>query len=114
MRWADLYVRAGITDKGRRRIQLDRPEHMGGEGLLPKAAALYKRYLKNQAGRREALWHLGNIFRAPGARSWPPRLFVFSIRKLATGGGPAATSGERAEVRIRLGDLDGADLDIPH
>lgn len=102
----DLYVRAGQTDKAV--VEYNKiAEHLGGEGFLPKAAALYKKILKIKPDEEKALWHLGNISARQGllldARSY---FNTLADRRRARGD----VRGE-AEVRIRLGDLDGADLD---
>ncbi len=102
----DLYVRAGQTDKAVAEYNKI-AEHLGGEGFLPKAAALYKKILKIKPDEEKALWHLGNISARQGllldARSY---FNTLAERRRARGD----VRGE-AEVRIRLGDLDGADLD---
>ena len=102
----DLYVRAGQTDKAV--VEYNKiAEHLGGEGFLPKAAALYKKILKIKPDEEKALWHLGHISARQGllldARSY---FNTLADRRRARGD----VRGE-AEVRIRLGDLDGADLD---
>ncbi len=102
----DLYVRAGQTDKAV--FEYNKiAEHLGGEGFLPKAAALYKKILKIKPDEEKALWHLGNISARQGllldARSY---FNTLADRRRVRGD----VRGE-AEVRIRLGDLDGADID---
>ena len=102
----DLYFRAGQIDKAVAEYN-DIAAHLANEGFLPKAVALYKKILKIKPDEERAMWHLGNISARQGllvdARS---NFVTLAERRRARGD----ARGE-AEVRIRLGDLDGADLD---
>jgi tetratricopeptide (TPR) repeat protein len=102
----DLYFRGGQLDKAIAQWN-DIAAHLANEGFFPKAVALYKKILKIKPDEERAMWHLGNIAARQGllvdARS---NFFLLAERRRARGD----TRGE-AEVRIRLGDLDGADLD---
>lgn len=102
----DLYVRAGQVDKAIAQYN-DIAAHLANEGFLPKAVALYKKILKIKPDDERAMWHLGNISARQGllveARV---NLVALAARRRARGD----AKGE-AEVRIRLGDLDGADLE---
>ena len=102
----DLYVRAGQVDKAIAQYN-DIAAHLANEGFFPKAVALYKKILKIKPDEERAMWHLGNISARQGllveARV---NLVALAARRRARGD----ARGE-AEVRIRLGDLDGADLE---
>jgi tetratricopeptide (TPR) repeat protein len=102
----DLYFRAGQLDKAIAQYN-DIAAHLANEGFFPKAVALYKKILKIKPDEERAMWHLGNISARQGllveARS---NFVLLADRRRARGD----TKGV-AEVRIRLGDLDGADLE---
>jgi tetratricopeptide (TPR) repeat protein len=102
----DLYFRAGQIDKAIAQYN-EIAAHLANEGFFPKAVALYKKILKIKPDEERAMWHLGNISARQGllveARS---NFAALAARRRARGD----TRGE-AEVRIRLGDLDGADLE---
>ena len=102
----DLYFRAGQIDKAVAQYN-DIAAHLANEGFFPKAVALYKKILKIKPDEERAMWHLGNIAARQGllvdARS---NFTALAARRRARGD----ARGE-AEVRIRLGDLDGADLE---
>ena len=77
------------------------------KGFFPKAVALYKKILKIKPDDERAMWHLGNISARQGLLVDARANFVaLAARRRARGD----ARGE-AEVRIRLGDLDGADLE---
>lgn len=102
----DLYVRAGQIDKAA--AQYSRiAEHLATEGFFSKAFAVYKKVLKIKPDEERALWELGTIAERQGlmaeARS---NLLALAQRRRARGD----RRGE-AEVRVRLGDFDGADVD---
>jgi tetratricopeptide (TPR) repeat protein len=102
----DLYFRAGQLDKAIAQYN-DIAAHLANEGFFPKAVALYKKILKMKPDEERAMWHLGNISARQGllvdARA---NFLALADRRRKRGD----TRGE-AEVRIRLGDLDGADLE---
>ena len=102
----DLYFRGGQLDKAIAQYN-DIAAHLANEGFFPKAVALYKKILKIKPDEERAMWHLGNIAARQGllvdARS---NFILLAERRRARGD----ARGE-AEVRIRLGDLDGADID---
>ena len=102
----DLYVRAGQIDKAVAEYN-DIAAHLANEGFLPKAVALYKKILKIKPDDERAMWHLGNISARQGLLVEARANFAaLAARRRARGD----ARGE-AEVRIRLGDLDGADLE---
>ena len=102
----DLYFRAGQLDKAIAQYN-DIAAHLANEGFFPKAVALYKKILKIKPDEERAMWHLGNISARQGllveARS---NFVLLAERRRARGDAKGV-----AEVRIRLGDLDGADLE---
>jgi tetratricopeptide (TPR) repeat protein len=101
----DLYFRAGQIDKAIARYN-DIAAHLANEGFLSKAVALYRKILKIKPDEERAMWHLGNISARQGllvdARA---NFLALAEQRRARGD----KRGE-AEVRVRLGDLDGADL----
>jgi tetratricopeptide (TPR) repeat protein len=102
----DLYFRGGQLDKAIAQYN-DIAAHLANEGFLPKAVALYKKILKIKPDEERAMWHLGNISARQGllvdARS---NFILLAKRRRARGD----ARGE-AEVLVRLGDLDGADVE---
>ena len=102
----DLYFRGGQIDKAIAQYN-DIAARLANEGFFPKAVALYKKILKIKPDEERAMWHLGNIAARQGllvdARS---NFTALAARRRARGD----ARGE-AEVRIKLGDLDGADLE---
>ena len=102
----DLYFRGGQIDKAIAQYN-DIAARLANEGFFPKAVALYKKILKIKPDEERAMWHLGNIAARQGllvdARS---NFTALAARRRERGD----ARGE-AEVRIKLGDLDGADLE---
>jgi tetratricopeptide (TPR) repeat protein len=102
----DLYFRAGQLDKAIAQYN-DIAAHLANEGFFPKAVALYKKILKIKPDEERAMWHLGNISARQGllveARV---NFMLLAERRRARGDAKGV-----AEVRVRLGDLDGADLE---
>jgi tetratricopeptide (TPR) repeat protein len=102
----DLYVRAGQIDKAVAQYN-DIAAHLANDGFFPKAVALYKKILKIKPDEERAMWHLANISARQGllvdARS---NFLALAERRRIRGDAKGV-----AEVRIRLGDLDGADLE---
>jgi tetratricopeptide (TPR) repeat protein len=102
----DLYFRAGQIDKAVATYN-DIAAHLANEGFFPKAVALYKKILKIKPDEERAMWHLGNISARQGllvdARS---NFIALADRRRARGDAKGV-----AEVHVRLGDLDGADLE---
>jgi len=102
----DLYQRAGQLDKAIAQYN-DIAAHLANEGFFPKAVALYRKILKIKPDEERAMWHLGNISARQGllvdARA---NFTALAERRRARG-----DSRGEAEVRIRLGDLDGADIE---
>ena len=102
----DLYHRARQIDKAIAQYN-DIAAHLANEGFLSKAVALYKKILKIKPDEERAMWHLANISARQGllvdART---NFSALAQQRRARGD----TRGE-AEVRIRLSDLDGADID---
>ena len=102
----DLYFRAGQIDKAVAEYNKI-AEHLGGEGFFSKAVALYKKILKIKPDEEKAMWHLGSISARQG-------LLVEARSQYQTLAERRRTRGDvrgEAEVRVRLGDLDGADVD---
>ena len=102
----DLYFRAGQVEKAT--AEYGRiADHLANEGFVQKAAALYKKILKIKPDEERAIWHLGQMAARQGLLVEARAQFVsLAQRRRARGD----KRGE-AEVRIRLGDLDGADLE---
>ena len=102
----DLYFRAGQVDKAVAEYGKI-ADHLASEGFFPKAVALYRKSLKIKPDEERAMWHLGGIAARQGllvdARA---NFLTLAERRRARGD----KRGE-AEVRLRLGDLDGADID---
>jgi len=102
----DLYFRAGQVDKAVAEYGKI-ADHLASEGFFPKAVALYRKILKIKPDEERAMWHLGGIAARQGllvdARA---NFLTLAERRRARGD----KRGE-AEVRLRLGDLDGADLE---
>ena len=102
----DLYYRAGQTDKAVAlygRIA----DHFAGQGFSSKAAALYKKILKIKPDEERAIWLLGEISVEQGLMLEARSYFVALADRRR---GRGDKRGE-AEARIKLGDLDGADLE---
>lgn len=102
----DLYFRAGQVDQAVAEYAKI-ADHLASEGFLPKAVALYRKILKIKPDEERAMWHLGGIAARQGllvdARA---NYLTLAERRRARGD----QQGE-AEVLVRLGDLDGADLE---
>ncbi len=102
----DLYFRAKQIDKAIACYN-EIAAHLANEGFFSKAVALYRKILKIKPDEERAMWHLGNISARQGllvdARS---NFLALAEQRRARGD----KRGE-AEVRIRLSDLDGADLE---
>jgi tetratricopeptide (TPR) repeat protein len=102
----DLYVRAGQNDRAA--AQYGRiAEHFLREGFYPKAGALYKKLLKLRPDDEESQLKLADISAAQGllldAKSY---LNAVASRRRARGDRAGA-----AEIVVRLGSLDPADID---
>jgi tetratricopeptide (TPR) repeat protein len=102
----DLYVRAGQIEKAVAEYNKI-AEHLGAEGFVPKAVALYKKILKIKPDEERAMWHLGSISARQGLLV-DARLHFNALAERRRARGDKR--GE-AEVRLRLGDLDGADIE---
>ncbi|MET0214054.1 MAG: tetratricopeptide repeat protein, partial [Vicinamibacterales bacterium] len=102
----DLYFRAGQIDKAIAQYN-DIAAHLAHEGFLSKAVALYRKILKIKPDEERAMWHLGNISARQGLLVDARANFTALAQQRRARGD---TRGE-AEVRVRLGDLDGADID---
>jgi tetratricopeptide (TPR) repeat protein len=102
----DLYVRSRQTDKAvaeYARIA----GHLAERGFLPKAAALYKKILKIKPDEEAALWALGSISATQGLMAEARANLQALIDRRVARGDRHGT----AEVRVMLGDLDGADVE---
>ena len=102
----DLYFRARQIDKAIAQYN-DIAAHLANEGFLSKAVALYKKILKIKPDEERAMWHLANISSRQGLLVDARANFAALAQQRRARGD---TRGE-AEVRIRLSDLDGADID---
>jgi tetratricopeptide (TPR) repeat protein len=102
----DLYFRAGQVEKAA--AEYGRiADHLASEGFFPKAVALYKKILKIKPDEERAMWHLGQMAARQGLLVEARSQFQSLARRRHARGDKR---GE-AEVCIRLGDLDGADLE---
>ena len=101
----DLYFRGGQIDKAIAQYN-DIAAHLANEGFFPKAVALYKKILKIKPDEERAMWHLGNISARQGLLVEARANFILLAERRRARG----DSRGEAEVRIRLSDLDGADL----
>ncbi len=101
----DVYFRAGLRDKAVAEYARV-ADHFGKEGFFSKAVALYRKIIKIKPDDEHAMLHLGDIAARQGllvdARA---NFTTLAERRRARGD----KTGE-AEARIKLGDLDGADL----
>lgn len=102
----DLYVRAGQVDKAI--AQYTRiADHLGNEGFLPKASAVYKKILKIKGDEEHSLLQLAEIAVKQG--------LLVDAKAALTGVADRRTAkGDRrgaAQVRMRLGAVDPGDLD---
>jgi len=102
----DLYVRAGQVDKAvahYTRIA----DHLGSEGFFPKASAVYKKILKIKGDEEHSLLQLAEIAVKQGLLvDAKAALTGVADRRIAKGDRRGA-----AEVRMRLGAVDPADLE---
>jgi tetratricopeptide (TPR) repeat protein len=102
----DLYFRAGQVEKAA--AEYGRiADHLASEGFAQKAVALYKKILKIKPDEERAMWHLGQMAARQGLLVEARAQFLSLAQRRRTRGDKR---GE-AEVRIRLSDLDGADLE---
>jgi tetratricopeptide (TPR) repeat protein len=102
----DLYVRAGQVDRAV--AQYTRiADHLGSEGFLPKASAVYKKILKIKGDEEHSLLQLAEIAVKQG--------LLVDAKAALTGVADRRTAkGDRrgaAEVRMRLGTVDPGDLE---
>ncbi|HUP39993.1 MAG TPA: tetratricopeptide repeat protein, partial [Vicinamibacterales bacterium] len=102
----DLYFRAGQLDKAIAQYN-DIAAHLANEGFFPKAVALYKKILKIKPDEERAMWHLGHISARQGLLVEARANFTSLADRRRKRGDVKGV----AEVQIRLGDLDGADLE---
>jgi len=101
----DLYYRAKQIDKATAEYYRI-ADHLAGEGFLPKAVALYKKILKIKPDEERAMWELGQISAKQG-------LLVDARMQYGAAAKSRKARGDRrgeAEVLVKLGELDGADL----
>jgi tetratricopeptide (TPR) repeat protein len=102
----DLYARGGQTDKAA--AQYGRiADHLMGEGFYPKAAALYKKLLKVNPDDETTQLQLAEISATQGLLLDAKSYLNAVITKRRARGDRAGT----AEIVIRLGTLDPADID---
>jgi Flp pilus assembly protein TadD len=102
----DLYFRAKQTDKAV--AEYGRiADHFGEEGFYSKAVALYRKILKIKPDDERSMWHLADISARQGLLVEARSNFVAVAQRRRARGDK---KGE-AEARIRLADLEGADLE---
>lgn len=102
----DLYFRAGQVDKAVDEYER-MADHFANEGFLPKAVALYRKILKIKPDEERAMWQLGIISAQQGLLVEARANFLTVAQRRRTRG----DKGGEAEARVRLGDLEGADLE---
>jgi len=102
----DLYVRAGQTDKGVGQY-LRIADHLASEGFYPKAAAIYKKIVKFKPGEESALLQLAELAARQGLLADAKQYFQQLAERRKSRGDQRGA----AEMSIRLGTLDPADLD---
>ena len=102
----DLYARGGQTDKSA--AQYSRiADHLMNEGFYPKAAALYKKLLKVRPDDEATQLQLAEISAKQGLLLDAKSYFNAVATKRRARGDRAGT----AEIVIRLGSMDPADID---
>ena len=102
----DLYFRVGQVDKAV--AEFDKiAEHLAAEGFTLKAVALYRKILKIKPDDERAMWHLGGLSAGQGLMVDARANYLALARRRQARGD---RQGE-AEVLVRLGDLEGADLE---
>ena len=103
----DLYARGGQTDKAA--AQYSRiAEHLMEEGFYPKAAALYKKLLKVNPDDETTQLQLGELSAKQGLLLDAKSYFNAVATKRRARGDRAGA----AEIVIRLGTLDPADIEL--
>ena len=102
----DLYARGGQTDKAAEQYSRI-AEHLMEEGFYPKAAALYKKLLKVNPDDENTQFQLGEISAKQGLMLDAKSYFNAVASKRRARGDRAGT----AEIVIRLGTLDPADIE---
>lgn len=102
----DLYFRSGQVDKAVTEYAKI-ADHFANEGFYPKAVALYKKVLKIRPADEHAMWQLGTISAQQG-------LMVDARANFLALAEHRRAAGDRrgeAEVRVKLGELEGADVE---
>jgi tetratricopeptide (TPR) repeat protein len=102
----DLYARGGQPDKAAEQYSRI-AEHLMEEGFYPKAAALYKKLLKVNPDDENTQFQLGEISAKQGLMLDAKSYFNAVAVKRRARGDRAGT----AEIVIRLGTLDPADIE---
>jgi tetratricopeptide (TPR) repeat protein len=102
----DLYARGGQTDKAAEQYSRI-AEHLMDEGFYPKAAALYKKLLKVNPDDEHTHFQLGELSARQGLLVDAKSYFNAVAAKRRARGDRAGT----AEIVIRLGTLDPADIE---
>lgn len=102
----DLYVRAGLTEKAAAQY-VRIADHFAHEGFFPKASALYKKILKIRPDDEATQLQLAEVSTRQGLLAdAKAQLTAVAERRRARGDKTGA-----AEIIIRLGSLDPADID---
>ena len=102
----DLYARGGQTDRAAEQYSRI-AEHLMEEGFYPKAAALYKKLLKVNPDDESTQFQLGEISAKQGLLLDAKSYFNAVAAKRRARGDREGT----AEIVIRLGTLDPADIE---
>ena len=102
----DLYARGGQTDRAAEQYSRI-AEHLMHEGFYPKAAALYKKLLKVNPDDEATQFQLGEISAKQGLLLDAKSYFNAVAAKRRARGDRQGT----AEIVIRLGTLDPADIE---
>jgi tetratricopeptide (TPR) repeat protein len=102
----DLYARGGQPDRAAEQYSRI-AEHLMEEGFYPKAAALYKKLLKVNPDDENTQFQLGEISAKQGLMLDAKSYFNAVATKRRARGDRAGT----AEIVIRLGTLDPADIE---
>ena len=102
----DLYFRVGQVDRAV--AEFDKiAQHLAIEGFTLKAVALYRKILKIKPDDERAMWHLGGLSAGQGLMVDARANYMALARRRQARGDKRG----QAEVLVRLGDLEGADLE---
>jgi len=105
---ADLHARAGDAEAAVREF-IRLADHLRQEGFLPRAAALYKRVLRLDAGHQQARLRLAEIAERQGLLG-DARTHLAAVAEARLAAGDAAGA---AEVTVRLARLESGEGEGP-